>query len=297
MPDSELFYRHSGRFEPAGVAWSFTSMVFTGLVLGLIYGVLVWLVPFVYVVFIGTIGLGLLVGYLSAQLSIRAKTRNNALIIAGPILAGLATLYTAWVGYLFAASDWQYLSWNPLDIAATAQRVAETGLWSMSSFTPTGWVLYGIWLIEAGIIVVGSALFGLGNLDDPPFNENADAWCDQSEVLPPAKALSPQTIKQVRQQLGAGDLSCFGLFEPLDNDDAAMHTSFLVRWAAGHEHQQFLTITSITITQDEQGNISTNKNPIANNMIIDPEARAVIDDILASGEQDQPADDPDQDQA
>ena len=283
MTDNELFYRHSGRFEPAGVAWSFAGMIGAGLALGYLYGVLVWLVPFIYLVIIGTAGLGLIVGFLSIQLTMKANTRNNTLIVLGPTLAGLAALYSAWVGYLFAASDWQFHLWNPLDIFATAGRIAETGLWSMFGNTPTGLLLYFIWLVEALIIVGLGLIMGLAWINSPPFNENAGAWAEHTEALPPAKALSDQTIRQVREQLSRGDLSCFGLFEPLeDGDDASVHTSFLVAWAPGYEHEQYLTISSITITQDQEGNVQTTNAPIASNMIIDPEARAVIDDILQS---------------
>jgi hypothetical protein len=283
MANNELFYKHSGRFEPTGVAWSFAAMIGAGVGMGYLYGVLTWVVPFIYVVVLGTIGLGLLVGFLSTVLTIKANTRNNTLIVLGPALASLAAFYSAWAGYLFAASDWQYFFWEPVEIVSTIQRIAENGLWSMFGNTPTGLVLYSIWLVEAAIIVGLGLILGIGHINNPPFSENAGAWADQTEVLPPAKALTPETIRQVREQIKHGDLSCFGLFEPLnDGDFAGVHTSFRVAWAPGHEQEQFLTITSVMITEDEQGNVQTNNTPIANNMIIDPEARAVIDDILQS---------------
>ncbi|MEM9111312.1 MAG: hypothetical protein AAGC72_14960 [Planctomycetota bacterium] len=285
MPDNELFYKHSGRFEAGGIAWSFAAMVAVGVVLGFVYGALAWLVPSVYLVIFGCAGLGAGVGLLCAQLTIAAKTRNKELIILGPTLASFAALYAAWSGYFFAASDWVSLILNPIEIFEIAQLNAKNGMWSVFGTTPKGIMLWLIWLAEAGIILGLATFLGADKPAHLPFNENADAWADQTETLPPAKAMSNHTIKQIRQQLAAGDVSCFGLFEPLDYEDAAMHTSFRVNWAAGHEAEQFLSITSITITQDEQGNVSTKKDPIAVNMIIDPEARAVIDDILASGPQ------------
>lgn len=281
MSDSELFYKHSGRFQPAGLAWSFAAMIAIGLVMGFAYGALAWVVPSVYLVIFGCAGLGLGVGWLCAQLTVAAKTRNNEFIILGPTLASLAALYAAWSGYFYAASDWSNLMLSPIDLFETARNVAKTGLWSIFSTTPKGLFLVAFWLAEAGIILGLAGFLGIDKPRHLPYNENADAWADQTEVLPPAKALSPQAIKQIRQQLAAGDLSCFGVFEPLGNDDGSTHTAFRINWAPGYEQEQFLTVTSITITMDEKDNAQTQKNPIAINMIIDPEARAVIDEILS----------------
>ncbi|AWM33131.1 hypothetical protein [Hymenobacter nivis] len=68
--------------------------------------------------------------------------------------------------------------WN-----ATRQ-INETGTWSLKSTTPSGLVLWAIWLIEATIIVGGAYLMAAAQAQEP-FSEATGAWADEETLAHP----------------------------------------------------------------------------------------------------------------
>ena len=88
----------------------------------------------------------------------------------------LMAVYCAWWTWLAALYEWDLIFLNPIDLPWIISSIASEGVWSMRAWTPTGWQLYLIWLIEAGIIVVIACGAGLG--EEIPFCEECDEWTE-----------------------------------------------------------------------------------------------------------------------
>ena len=178
MAANPLYYEHSGHF---GIFGQLLMIVFggaTAIVLGALYGYLLWYNPFVYVNFIATIVYGALCGMSVGLAAKWGKMRNAAMVLLFGLAAGLFGLYTGWVAWLHALTEQSYFAPdNPaglLALFAVIAAVAEEGVWTMFGWTPKGGALYTIWVGEA-VMIVGCAVLGSINFVD----ESANTFCDR----------------------------------------------------------------------------------------------------------------------
>jgi len=279
-----LFYRPSGKFPPYAIPATLGAGLATGVLGGAVYGVLDWWVPFIYILVFATIGLGLGQAYAVSQLLRVFKMRNAVVGTACGLGCGLFAYYGAWIGWIFAGSDWDLLVFSPVAIFDIARLISETGTWGLSSGDPvSGIFLLGFWLVEAGIIIVPSVLAGRGCCKTP-FNEKVGAWADQNESLPPLAPISSQTKAALSQGLAQGDFSGLQQLQPLEHESSTF-TNISFAWAPADRDTQFMSIDSISLSQDKDGKVKVHATPIAEHMILDAESRALIEEIFAESRQ------------
>jgi hypothetical protein len=63
----------------------------------------------------------------------------------------------------------------------TIKDINETGWFSIRGATPSGIVLWFLWLLEAAIIVLGSTLVANGAIENEMFCETCNNWCQPEE--------------------------------------------------------------------------------------------------------------------
>ena len=199
---------------------------------------------------------------------------------------GLFAYYGAWVGWIFAGSEWNLLVFNPITLYEIAALTSETGTWGLSSGDPvSGIFLLAFWLVEAGIIIVPSVLAGIACCGTP-FNEKAQAWADQTDSLPPLAPISSSTQAALSDGLAQGDFSVLQELQPLEQDSSTF-TRISFAWAPADRDTQFMSINSVSLSQDKEGNVKVRSTPVAEHMIVDAESRELIEEIFA--EEDDPA--------
>ena len=107
---------------------------------------------------------------------------------------GLIAVYCAWWTWLAALSEWELVFLNPIDLPWMISSIAAEGVWSMKTWTPTGWQLYTIWFIEAAVIVVVACGAGLG--DEIPFCEECDEWTESVDNAVPIPLGDVDALRQ-----------------------------------------------------------------------------------------------------
>ena len=159
MSDATVYYRHSGRFAPLSLLSMMGIAVIVGVIGGFAYGAIVYYMPIIYINALICIGLGIGVGALVRRLAIHFHIRNLPVVALTGIVAGLAAEYASFVGWLAAIVKWQVFVVDPRELLSVLQIIGEEGVWSMSKSSDpvTGLMLYSIWAIEAGTIVIGAA--------------------------------------------------------------------------------------------------------------------------------------------
>ena len=191
------YYSPSGRVSPkvlllAPLAFPLAALAAT------LYSYITLYLPIIgYVTVLLTAGLGFLIGSLSTLVLHRSKARSRLFATVLSLGLGLFTTWAMWVtwGYALvhrAGSDvalWALL-WPP-NLWDLVSAVNEHGSWSLKGLTPTGGVLWGLWTIEAGILIVLPLLMGL-TVADQPFCEHCDRWCEHT----PALFLTPEVKKE-----------------------------------------------------------------------------------------------------
>lgn len=281
LSHADSYYRHSGRFTIGGLVVTLIAGVATGLVLGVTYGIAVWLIPFVYANFLLTIALGMGIGWVVGRSVRTMRVRNVPLAVGVGVISGLVGLHAAWVGWLFALSGWQAIFYSPVAIAQLLPILGEDGVWGMSEgATVKGVFLYLIWLSEAVMIVGVSAAFAIRALRKTPYCETCGKWMLEPQQLPP---LSPIVDPDaVRRDMERGDFGILEQMTPADEEAHACAQLDLIDCDTC-DNLHLLTMRNIALTLDKNGRVSNrNEQPIVRNLIIDRESSELISQIIRS---------------
>ncbi len=142
MQSDELYYRQSGRFNSTAPLGILIPGVIVALIAGAVYGAAVFLIPFIYINFLLTFALGGVIGWVVYKLSVSQHVRNAKLALLFGFLAGLAAEYAAFVGWVFAISEWEYFAIWPADLWLAVTALGENGVWTLFGGDPVS----GLWL-------------------------------------------------------------------------------------------------------------------------------------------------------
>lgn len=195
------YYSPSGRVSPQVLLLAPLAFPLAGLAATLYSYVTLYLPIIGYVTVLLTAGLGFGIGSLAVWVLQRSKARSRLFATVLSLGLGLFTTWAMWVtwGYALAQradsdlSPWALL-WPP-NLWELASMVNEHGSWSIKGLTPTGGVLWALWAIEAGILIVLPLMMGLAVADEP-FCEHCDRWCEHT----PALFLTPSVKKEEAAQ-------------------------------------------------------------------------------------------------
>lgn len=172
------YYQESGRFDLGGATTAMVVGLLAGALIGFLYGVIDNVNPLIYVNALGSLACGWVAGA-GAGLGARwGKVRNARAAALAGLAAGVVALWASWIGWTFALLDWETLLLDPRPLSALIQLVNAKGAWTLKGATPTGWALWGIWSIEA-LMILGAAVFGAWcMISEEPYCEECGAWAD-----------------------------------------------------------------------------------------------------------------------
>lgn len=201
-------YQYSGRITVHGLLMGLVFGIASACILGCAYGyVTVW-VPFMYVNFLATIGLGWGTGLAAAKGARMGKLQSHMIYLFIGLIVGLAAEYFNWVWWIFALSRQEHLLFNPVHIVQVARVVLQDGTWGMSEDVPVfGIPLLCVWVVEAGIIIgtaVATCVHGLKSYICCPQCEH---WIETPEMT--FSFTGPEIIESVVSRLRKLEFSCF----------------------------------------------------------------------------------------
>ncbi len=258
------YYEPSGAVGPLGllavalfgppVAWA----------LGLVYAYLIYYIPFVYLNFLATVGLGLVMG-LVALGCVRWGHVRNALVGAaiGALLGGLAVWFQ-WSRWMALFSEGAVDTYGLGLLWANIQIVASEGAWSIFSFTPMGAGLYIIWGIEAAIVVGIPAFLGLGATREP-YCEECKVWLRSTSTIGPFVPLVAPSVfvddllRRVPDTLRQLQPSALG---------AMRYSELELLNCPECRRFHLMTLTTVTITHDEDGKESRDEDVEVDGLVL-----------------------------
>lgn len=150
-----------GGFGPVGFLISLIITLVAAGILGAAYAYLNSLIPFIYVNVILMFLFGGAVGFVAQASAAMTKLESGFGIGLVAVIASVIGVYFAWVAHLHAVYESNV--WLLGTIIRRASQIAETGPWTVSDFTPTGIIAWGLWGLEA-LMIVGSSLYAVVNL-------------------------------------------------------------------------------------------------------------------------------------
>lgn len=250
------YYAESGRFSVRGVVLGLLVGAAVGSVLAFVYAFAVLYIPLVYIRFILTFGFGAVAGLFAAALPLRlGKMRNGRVRLVATLLVLLVAWYASWVVWVWAllrradvtGVSLLTLALQPDVLWQAVLRVNEVGAWRIRSLTPTGIVLWGIWAIEAVIIVgLGTLLGALGAAE--PFCEHCESWCEKAEIAR-LKAADKGELKRNLEAKDSGYLDQVGM----PATDAAQWTRLDLWTCPSCGRTNALDAVAISVSRDKEG--------------------------------------------
>ena len=264
---SPMYYRHSGQFSAVGLLMAIFGSLIAAIILAAVYAYVDLYCPIVYVNFIATVVFGVAVGGVAGYLLRWGHVRNAQMTLALGIGVAIVALYASWVFWIYALLQKATSSVAPFNLLELGFRpdrvwllisqISQVGTWSVghlgSSQTAEavhGPWLWGVWLIEAGLIVVlsvsttrrlGSAL---------PYCEMCQQWCGAGKRLfstPPGDAAT------LKDRLEAKD---FGFLISLGPDKKPLPSNWFEVYLYSCEKCRLLyalTINAVRLETDRKG--------------------------------------------
>ncbi len=248
---------------------------------GWVYQALVGWITFIFVKALITVGFAMLLAAMARLMLGQAKCRNRGVAILN---AGLAALIA------IGATHYYAYVWGTDEYAASAEVQAEspgmTGSNVRTSNGPwrymqgraeigwqidgdkspiTGFAVWAIWVIEAGIILV-AVQAGASSLTGNPYCEACDNWADFRMLK----------LKVTNAEMGSIELICMAtslddVLGIAKNYTANKDNTFVYAMTCCHQcsNAAHLTVKTETITRDSRGTENTKTTTLLNNIVLD----------------------------
>ena len=180
-------YRHSGIVPPLGAIQALAIGAAAAVVLGIVYSFSFYYIPYVYLNFLLAIGFGVGVGGAVGWAAREGKIRNTGVTVSVAVLATLAGIYAEWGSTIYAMAPlteignvWKEVglaSFLPHNIIGLMLQLFEEGSWGLTAGQMVnGWTLFGLWWIEAGVIIGFAGTTAYAQIAKRPFCEPCGEW-------------------------------------------------------------------------------------------------------------------------
>ncbi len=183
------FYTASGMVPPT--AWVLVAIVLIPIaaIAGMLYSAGIVHVPMVKLRWVGSVGLGWVIGMSAAKVCRVGKVRSPVFTIATVITGFLVAYYSAWgihrtllvLGKVNAANPAAFAlqGFLPTEIASWMSVLVKNG----NAEGVAGLALVFVWLVELGSIAYFTKTTFTTVWDDRPFCEACDSWNEPAESL------------------------------------------------------------------------------------------------------------------
>ena len=185
-------YKESGTAPLINIIGLLSSAFVISTVLGLIYNLIMWIIPLIYFNVLVVFVYGYFIAYISRYLNIVFKIRNKKISILITFIFSLMSIYLQWVSFIYIYSTENLHPFEDIRIMLDLLLQPETIVWSIIDINPYGtWevgettinggILWFIWALEALLIIaIPLRLYLL--FDIFPFSEKDNRWYKKRKI-------------------------------------------------------------------------------------------------------------------
>jgi hypothetical protein len=251
-----------------------------GLILGMVaggvlaaaYAYLELYIPLAGVItFILTAGFGGLMGGAVGFLMKKQKVRSTSVTLLATLLVSLVAFYVSWGVWLYAALRRAEVDANlpavllqPDVMWVLILEINQAGAWSITSWTPTGAILWGFWGLEAVVIFALALLLAKSVIEGDPFCEHCETWCEETKDVLRVPLADPNELQQNME------LRNFSYLEKLGGAkaDAAAWMAMNIHSCPSCRNTHTLSMTSVTVTVDKKGKESREEKEVMDKLVL-----------------------------
>ena len=278
-------------YKPSGSIGMKTYPLFlvgivVAIALAFVYQLLLHWIPFIYVNFLLTLGMGVGTGMIVSFIVNNGHCRNwmiAALLGLMLLIVGLSGKY--WFQYQqFLGANIEQIQNDPqipanmkdLEIAAFKKNFTfmehlkfrtETG-WNVgrgNGAPLTGFMVYLIWLIEAGVIGYFALTMPIAAAKEP-YSEKMNTWADEAQVVMTLPVTDPEMVSKIQSASTVDDLLEIPIPKTDQSNQFAVYT---VNSIPGEELEDaYLSVASITYSVNKKGEQETKEKSLVNHAVL-----------------------------
>ncbi|MBI1369598.1 MAG: hypothetical protein GC162_13205 [Planctomycetes bacterium] len=276
-------YRPSGRFA-ASALFIVPPAIIVAVGAAWIYQLLVDWVPLIYLNAVATFGLGVVLGYLAAQIIQRGHCRNMAIGVCIALTLALSALAAGhYFSYVRLTDEWaadpQTQKEAPgvkgadirreVSLLDFMQQKAEVG-WALGSHgrdggpAISGIGVYAVWCVEAGIVI----FFALNLARDQvntPYCEDCGTWVDPNLLTIAFVNPSESDVARIRTAKSPGDLTAI---RPSGEGLAGVTVNYSLSGCPTCDKAAYLNVSCETQTRDKKGKVEKKTTGIWANLLL-----------------------------
>ncbi len=239
------YYRHSGKFKLGDAVFMLGLGTIFSLLLGGLYGLLAFYMPFIKLTFVITGLAGFVLAMGLGILGHVLKIRNMLVLAVIGILCWFFAWYASWATWSMAATAYAEWMLSPAAIMAYAQELVEEGAWSLwrDDLPVRGYLLLGFWAAESAILLGLVLYLGVANFSDFIFCESCDAWLEEDITFAPREAITDSAA--LIQAMEGGDYSRLLALAPRLGA-APDYTEVVIRCCTRCDQSCYLTLNDVT---------------------------------------------------
>lgn len=250
------YYQESGKANPIGLLITFLVLLTVAIVFGYLYSMLTVYIILPYFNFFLTVGFGLLLAFTLRLITHFTKNRNKTSRYVLAALGGLMGILFSWVAYILYTYIGNFPSMvdyiknipniiNP-KIFQGINYISQQGYWSIGEIVPSSRQLWGIWFIEAVIILFPSLFFTFRGKKHP-FSEIHNKWFKKHTL---DRYFEPfYSSQKIEQSL---DIDPLQTMEDLGKGDAFKHSKVHLYYLEEAE-EAFVNIDLVQENRDGKG--------------------------------------------
>lgn len=248
------------------------------LLLGWVYAYTLNWIPLIYASVLATILYGLAVGAAVAFGAKQGKMRNPLIATMVGGLVGLLAVYFAWVYDPMARfGEFEHPIWDLETLWAYLQLGYQQGFWSIgdNGAPVTGVFLAAVWVAEAAIIIICSAIVVRAWLGDLPFCEETAQWMTREKKVALLSLTDDDQAEAKLKRLLEGDLTVLGQLYRATGDEPARLQLDLAT-CPECPTCRFLTVKLVQSVVNKKGEVSTQESNLLVNLLITEEEEASV---------------------
>lgn len=266
MSTTSKYYTHSGTFSPLSIVYFLVFGIIGCSILGALYGLAIYYIPFVYLNVLITFIFGLLSGMVIVFASKAGKARNTALTTFFALVFGAFAWYVSWIIWIHQTSHSSSFILTPQELGNYMSIIAKLGPWSVFGWQAKGVPLYLIWFIEFAIIAGGAAFMAWSSIRDLPFCEDCKVWMDSPQTIGPLEPAADQ--QELTFQLERGDFSTLGAMKKLEGETKE-YSNIILTSCDKCDKNHLLSLQQVTVTEDEKNKTSKDEKTFLSLLKID----------------------------
>jgi hypothetical protein len=277
------FYRASGESSIRVFPWFFVVGMPLAVLAAYLYAYLIVYIPIAgYITFLLSAGFGFALGGVAFFVLRGGKVRSTtkAFIYGGLLTVfGFYVHWAVWCAAVLARGDVDVsalgLMLNPAALLEVITTINGVGAWSMHGLTPTGALLWVLWVIEAGLILVPGLVMAMAT-PSQPFCERCEEWCQDHDNVAQLDAQDPESAKSLAQQKDFTRLAALGAAAP----NAQTHLRVDLTTCPSCTNMTTLSIHTITRKVDEKGKESEDKTPLLEHLLLSAQEREAARSLM-----------------